>query len=83
MPTVIMAFVAAVEAWFLGGPVNGRMMLVETTAAGTLPTVVRTLQAGLYDGASEFAAPVVEHIYAQNDRWDDVQMYSYQGMDEA
>ncbi|WBB93355.1 hypothetical protein [Verrucosispora sp. WMMC514] len=74
---------AAVEAWFLGGPVDGRMMLVETTAAGILPAVVRMPQAGLYVGASECAMPVVAHLYAQSERWDDVQVYSYQGIDEA
>ncbi|MEG3635217.1 hypothetical protein [Micromonospora palythoicola] len=74
---------AAVEAWFLGGPVDGRLMLVETTAAGILPAVVRMPHAGMYVGSSESAAPVVGHLYAQSDRWDDVQVYSYQGIDEA
>ncbi|WP_431728059.1 hypothetical protein [Verrucosispora sp. TAA-831] len=74
---------AVVEAWFIGGPVDGRIMPVETTAAGTLPAVVRMPQAGMYVGASESAAPVVEHLYAQSDRWDGVQVYSYQGFDEA
>ncbi|WP_223165727.1 hypothetical protein [Micromonospora maris] len=58
-------------------------MPVETTAAGVLPAVVRMPQAGMYVGASESAAPVLEHLYAQSDRWDDVQVYSYQGIAEA
>jgi hypothetical protein len=49
--------VAAVEAWFLGGPIDGRLMAVETTVDGNLPEVVRLPQTGMYVGTADVARP--------------------------
>ncbi|PWU61858.1 hypothetical protein DLE60_03410 [Micromonospora globispora] len=72
----------AVEAWFLGGPIDGRLMPVETTVEGDLPEVVRMPQGGLYVSASEVAASA-EHVYVLGDRFDDIHVYRYQRTDEA
>ncbi|MET8838047.1 hypothetical protein ABZV78_29625 [Micromonospora sp. NPDC004540] len=69
---------AVVEAWFLGGPADGRVMLVEQTADGDLPKLVRLSQVGLHFGASEAVAPRVEHIYVLGGSVDDTQVYQYE-----
>ncbi|MGN9807098.1 hypothetical protein [Micromonospora sp. L32] len=69
---------AAVEAWFLGGPVDGRLMPVEVTADGSPPTVVRLPQTGFYVGSSDLAEPPVEYVYVLADRLDDTEVYQYQ-----
>lgn len=68
---------AAVEAWFLGGPVDGRLMPVEVSADGTPPAVVKLPQTGFYVGAGDAAAPAAEHVYVLADRLDDVEVYQY------
>ncbi|WP_433288452.1 hypothetical protein [Micromonospora sp. CA-244673] len=68
----------AVEAWFRGGPVDGRLMPVEVNADGNPPAVVKLPQAGSYVGASDVAAPAVEHVYVLVDRFDDVEVYQHQ-----
>lgn len=68
---------AAVEAWFLGGPVDGRLMPVEVTAEGSPPAVVRLPQTGFYVGASDVGATAVEHVYVLTDRLDDTEVYQY------
>ncbi|MBM0228802.1 MULTISPECIES: hypothetical protein [Micromonospora] len=68
---------AAVEAWFLDGPVDGRLMPVEVTADGSPPAVVKLPQTGFYVGASHLAAPAVEHVYVLADRLDDTEVYQY------
>lgn len=68
---------AAVEAWFLGGPVDGRLMPVEVAKDGSPPAVVKLLQSGLYVGANDVAEPTVEHVYVLADRVDDVEVYQY------
>ena len=70
--------VAAIEAWFLGGPVDGRLMPVEVAADGSSPAVVKLSQTDSYVGASDVAAPALEHVYALVDRFDDVEVYQYQ-----
>ncbi|MET7970905.1 hypothetical protein [Micromonospora sp. NPDC005305] len=67
----------AVEAWFRGGPVDGRLMPVEVAADGSPPAVVKLPQTGSYVGASDVAAPAVEHVYDLVDRIDDVEVYQY------
>ncbi|PWU48915.1 hypothetical protein DLJ46_10760 [Micromonospora globispora] len=69
---------AAVEAWFLAGPVDRRLMPVEVTADGSPPAVVNLPQAGFYVGASGIAAPPVEHVYVLADRRDGIEVYQYQ-----
>lgn len=68
---------AAVEAWFLGGPVDGRLIPVEVTTDGSPPAVVKLPQAGFYLGAGDIAAPAVEHVYVLTDRLDDIEVYQY------
>ncbi|MET8349472.1 hypothetical protein [Micromonospora sp. NPDC005206] len=68
---------AAVEAWFLGGPVDGRLMPVEVTADGSPPAVVKLPQTGIYVGPSDFPTPTVEQVYVLADRFDDVEVYQY------
>lgn len=72
-----MALMAAVEAWFLGGPVDGRLTAVEVTADGSPPTVVKLPQAGFYVGAQDVRVPAVEHVYVLADALDDTQIYQY------
>ncbi|MEV5768635.1 hypothetical protein AB0L34_29275 [Micromonospora sp. NPDC052213] len=69
---------AAVDARFLGGPVDGRLMPVEVAADGSPPAVVKLPQTGFYVGASDAAAPVVEHAYVLAGRVDDTDVYQYQ-----
>jgi hypothetical protein len=69
--------VAAVDAWFLGGPVDGRMMAVETAVDGSLPKVVRLSQTGMYVETADAAAPFIEHVYVLADRLDGVEVYQY------
>ncbi|MFG3604853.1 hypothetical protein [Micromonospora chersina] len=54
---------AVVEAWFLGGPVDGRLMPVEVTADGSPPTLVKLPQNGFHVGAFDVPVAVVEHVY--------------------
>jgi hypothetical protein len=69
--------VPAVEAWFLGGPVDGKLLPVEVTADGSPPAVVKLPQTGVHVGASNLAAPAVEHIYVLADKLDDAEVYQY------
>ncbi|MFG1660681.1 hypothetical protein ACGFIY_29505 [Micromonospora chersina] len=73
----------AVEAWFLGGPVDGRLMPVEVTTEGSPPAVVKLPQTGFYVGTGDVAAPSVEHVYVLADRVDDTEVYQYQPTSEA
>ena len=68
---------AAVEAWFLGGPVDGRLMAVEVATDGRPPTVVKLRQTGFYFGANDVEAPAVEHIYVLGSKLDDTEVYQY------
>ncbi|MEV7267792.1 hypothetical protein AB0N38_29945 [Micromonospora aurantiaca] len=68
---------AAVEAWFLGGPVDGRLMPVEVSGDGNPPAVVKLPQTGFYVGTSDVPAPAVEHVYVLAERLDDVEVYQY------
>ncbi|MFI7283442.1 hypothetical protein ACIBOV_24585 [Micromonospora chersina] len=69
---------AAVEAWFLGGPVDGRLMPVEVSADGSPPAAVKLPQTGFYLGTSNIPAPAAEHVYVLADRLDGVEVYQYQ-----
>ncbi|WLS43287.1 hypothetical protein Q3V37_17875 [Micromonospora profundi] len=66
---------AAVEAWFLGGPIDGRLMPVEVVADGSPPAVVKLPQTGFYVEPSKFPMPAVEHVYVRMDRLDDLEVY--------
>ncbi|MEU9828565.1 hypothetical protein [Micromonospora chersina] len=68
---------ATVEAWFLGGPVDGRLMPVEVAADRSPPTVVKLPQVGVYVGAGDVTARAVHHVYVLGDRLDDVEVYQY------
>lgn len=67
----------AVEAWLLGGPADGRIAAVELTADAQIPRLIRLPQTGLYVGASDQPAPVVEHIYVRSDDIDEQVVYQY------
>lgn len=54
----------------MGGPVDGRLMPVEVTADGSPPAVLKLPQTGYYLGASDAAAPAVEHVYVLGDKVD-------------
>ncbi|MGW5667372.1 hypothetical protein [Micromonospora sp. NPDC003776] len=69
---------AAVEAWFLGGPVDGRRMLMKLGADGCPPAVAKLPQTGFYVGSSDVAAPAVEHVHVLADRLHDTEMYQHQ-----
>ncbi|MFI7578688.1 hypothetical protein [Micromonospora sp. NPDC049497] len=67
----------AVEAWFLGGPVDGRLMPVEVTADGSPPAVMKLPQTGLYAGTRDTPAPTTEHIYVLAGKLADLEVYQY------
>ncbi|SBV30926.1 hypothetical protein GA0070620_6533 [Micromonospora krabiensis] len=67
----------AVEAWFLGGPVDGRLMPVEVTPHGSPPMMVKLPQTGFYLGAKDVPAPAMEHVYALADKLDGFDVYQY------
>lgn len=69
--------VAAAEAWFLGGPVDGRPMAVETTVGGQLPEVVTLPEIGVYVGSADVPAPTVKHLYVRADGPDRDPRYEY------
>jgi hypothetical protein len=69
---------APTEAWFLGGPVDGRLMPVEVASDGSPPAVVKLPQTGSYVGAADVATPAVEHVYLHAGRHDDIEVYQYQ-----
>ncbi|WP_200209562.1 hypothetical protein [Micromonospora coerulea] len=50
---------------------------MEVTADGSPPAVVRLPQIGFYVGASDVAAPVVEHVYVLADKLDGTEVYQY------
>jgi hypothetical protein len=72
--------VAAAEAWFLGGPIDGRLMAVEMTAEGSLPEVVMLPQTGLYVDVDSVPTAAVEHVYVLAEWMDDVEVYQYRQM---
>ena len=55
----------AVEAWFVGGPIDGRIMPVETGADGSLPQAVDLPQTGVYVGATDQASTVIHYRYVR------------------
>ncbi|MEU7810426.1 hypothetical protein AB0B18_28560 [Micromonospora chalcea] len=69
----------AVEAWFLGGPADGRLAPVEVGEAGELPQVVLLLQTGFYVGAEDHPRPPVEHRYVRDRVQDSPPVYRYAG----
>lgn len=69
--------VAVLEAWLLGGPVDGRLMPVEVTADCSPPTAVKLPQTGFQVGAQDVPAPAVEHVYVLADALDDTHIYRY------
>ncbi|MFI5489190.1 hypothetical protein [Micromonospora echinaurantiaca] len=69
----------AIEAWFLGGPADGRLAPVEVDAAGTLPQVVLLRQNGFYIGAADHPSHPIEHRYVRDDAQDRPPVYRYAG----
>ncbi|QGN49819.1 hypothetical protein GKC29_25335 [Micromonospora sp. WMMC415] len=72
----------AVEAWFLGGPADGRLAPIEVGEAGELPQVVLLLQTGFYIGAEDQPRPPVEHRYVRDPVEDSPPVYRYDGADD-
>jgi hypothetical protein len=68
---------AAVGAWFLGGPIDGRIMLVETSVDGRVPDAVRVPQSGLHLECGDAAVPTVEHLYLLLDEAEEPITYRY------
>lgn len=70
---------AAVEAWFWGGPIDGRIMAVEVPdASGEPPATVELRQSGYYLGAGDAQAVALEHVHVLADRFDGLAVYRYQ-----
>jgi hypothetical protein len=67
----------AIEAWFEDGPVDGRVMAVETGPDGRLPEVVRLPQTGVFVGVADEPAPTVVHVYPKAEPVDDWPVYRY------
>lgn len=67
----------AVEVWFQDGPVDGRVMAVETMASEQLPESVRLPETGVYVGTSDIPAPPVEHLYVRANGPDGELIYQY------
>jgi hypothetical protein len=57
--------VAGVEATFEGGPVDGRIMAVETAGPSLLPAVVVLPQTGVHFGSGDQPEPTREHRYVR------------------
>ncbi|MFD4208259.1 hypothetical protein ACFWRG_19965 [Micromonospora tulbaghiae] len=69
----------ALEAWFLGGPVDGRVAFVEIDDAGSLPPALVLLQSGAYIGSDIQPASTVEHHYVRENSEADPPIYLYVG----
>ncbi|SIR90600.1 hypothetical protein [Micromonospora avicenniae] len=69
----------AVEVWFLGGPIDGRLAPVEVDETGTLPQVVQLLQAGFYLGVADNPSQPIEHQYVHDEAETCPPVYRYAG----
>ncbi|MFF4940731.1 hypothetical protein [Micromonospora sp. NPDC000729] len=70
---------AAVEAWFWGGPADGRIMPVEISdASGEPPATVELRQSGFYLGTGDAETLTLEHVYVLADPVDGLAVYRYQ-----
>jgi hypothetical protein len=67
----------ALDAWFLGGPIDGRIMLVETSVDGRVPNAVRVPQSGLHLERGDAALPTLEHLYLLLDEAEEPVTYRY------
>ncbi|GAA4734333.1 hypothetical protein [Phytohabitans rumicis] len=70
--------VRAVEVWLLGGPVDGRIQLVELDTTGSLPVTVVLPQTGSYLGTVDGPAHRVDHVYRRTDDIDGLPVYQYE-----
>ncbi|MFG1833605.1 hypothetical protein [Micromonospora chersina] len=73
----------AFEVWFADGPVDGRIMTVETDVYGALPEIVCLPEVGVYIGANDDPAPKVEHRYRLTRDGDSNVTYQYWHSTEA
>ncbi|MGK5741528.1 hypothetical protein [Micromonospora sp. URMC 103] len=69
----------AVEAWFLGGPVDGRLTPIEVDESGLLPEEVVLPQTGVYVGASDGPASTRHFRYVRHDDDSDPPTFHYAG----
>ena len=69
----------AQEAWFLGGPIDGRVAPVEVDHAGSLPPYLLLLQSGAYIGSDIQPTSPVEHHYVREGPETDPPIYLYIG----
>jgi hypothetical protein len=65
----------AAEAWFIGGPVDGRIMFVEPDDGGSLPAVLNLPQTGVFVGSRDLPEPVVNHVYVRQADMDALPVY--------
>ncbi|MBQ0896220.1 hypothetical protein KBX37_24520 [Micromonospora sp. U56] len=73
----------AVEAWFLGGPVDGRLAPVEVDETGAPPRTLLLTQSGYYIGAADQPNQPVEHQYVRDELEDLPPVYRYVGRDDG
>jgi hypothetical protein len=69
----------AVEAWFVAGPADGRLMPVEIDEAGAVPPSVVLPQSGAYVGVRDHPSPAVRHRYVRGEDVDDLPVFRYAG----
>ncbi|MEV1329881.1 hypothetical protein AB0J20_09925 [Micromonospora costi] len=69
----------AVEAWFVGGPVDGRISPIEVDEAGFLPEEIVLPQLGVYVGASDRPSPLVRFRYVRDVDDGDPPIFRYVG----
>jgi sugar lactone lactonase YvrE len=58
--------VAIEEAWLVGGPADGRLMMIEREAGGGLPDGLTLDQAGVFVGSADLPVRRVVHRYARD-----------------
>ena len=65
------------EVWLIGGPADGRMMLVEVDQPTGPPRLLRRDEAGVFIGADDQPSDRLVHVYRQDGEVDDVPAYRY------
>ena len=68
---------AIVEAWFLGGPADGKLMPVEVDGNGSAPSTIKLTEAGYYLGTRDSPAQALDHIYILVDDLGSTRLYRY------
>ncbi|MCO1597090.1 hypothetical protein M8C17_18195 [Micromonospora sp. RHAY321] len=59
----------AIEAWLIGGPVDGRTTPIEVDEDGSLPQAILLLQAGAYLGGRDHPSPPIQRYFRCDDSW--------------